>query len=261
MSAARFEFTRHAIGRFVERHAPSLSFDEAKDRLVELAVFAESVTGRVREGCALWQIANPPMRLVIKEDDGTLVCVTILPAQASFGDDFAGDLSADEVVDAYERAKARFVPRPPKPIDKQRGVPAMPSGAGLLTIGQQQALRGQLADIMLQLLREQKINRQISTEIAALRKRLKGNQAHLETVVANGAKKVPEKTLKKQQAHGKLMEEEKRFYSRVVRFLLPYVIERRDDPEISQLLLDLRERNTGMLNPDAFLRSWEWRKT
>jgi hypothetical protein len=76
----RIEVTRHAAERFVQRHAPALSVDEATRFLAEATPGAGVLRERTFSGHEQRQLAEPRCILVVKRDPGGgLAVVTVLP--------------------------------------------------------------------------------------------------------------------------------------------------------------------------------------
>lgn len=75
----RIEFTEHAILRFIERHAPQMSMEEARDYLSTAASGAVRLKAKTIRGQTQWHIPANQIVLVTKPDGQEHVCVTILP--------------------------------------------------------------------------------------------------------------------------------------------------------------------------------------
>jgi hypothetical protein len=112
-------FTVHAIERFIERHAPELTYDEARKYLEENAEQASRLRQRTVLGQEQWQIAEPPCVLVVKTTHTGRVCVTVLPAPEHFG-----GITEDEM-EIIREASARLPPIevPPPSPPKPKGPP------------------------------------------------------------------------------------------------------------------------------------------
>lgn len=95
---AKLAITDHAISRFIERHAPGLTFAAARDLIEERAQHAQRLETRTVVGDMQWRITDPDCILVVKRDSergraagrkyrdrpgtqgaGGLVVVTVLP--------------------------------------------------------------------------------------------------------------------------------------------------------------------------------------
>jgi len=74
-------FTNHAVVRFVDRHAPQMSFEEAAAHLREVSADAVQLRERTLHGELQYRINDPRCVLVVKRDRRLheLVCVTVLP--------------------------------------------------------------------------------------------------------------------------------------------------------------------------------------
>ena len=77
----RFDFTDHAVARFIERHAPSMTISDARLLLAEAAPRAARLRTKTYGGQERWQLDEPRCILVCKREEGLIVCVTILPPQ------------------------------------------------------------------------------------------------------------------------------------------------------------------------------------
>ncbi len=73
---SRFAFSRHAMQRYIQRIAPQLDLDGARDALE--ASEPIKLRQRGRGATTLWLIGPPQAYLVTKPQDGTEVCVTVL---------------------------------------------------------------------------------------------------------------------------------------------------------------------------------------
>jgi len=69
----------HAVERFVQRHAPEMSFNEAKSLLIRRSLDAVPLKQKTINGDNQWQISNPDIVLVGKYVRGRVICKTILP--------------------------------------------------------------------------------------------------------------------------------------------------------------------------------------
>lgn len=79
MSEPQPIITKHAVERFVQRHAPYLTVGQAFWHLRRAARFAAHLKAKTVLGHHQWQIDDPSCVLVIKEDRGRMICVTVLP--------------------------------------------------------------------------------------------------------------------------------------------------------------------------------------
>lgn len=71
--------TRHAVDRFVQHHAPHLTAKQAFRLLLEAAPRAAHLKAKTILGDHQWQLEDPECVLVMKEDHGRMICVTVLP--------------------------------------------------------------------------------------------------------------------------------------------------------------------------------------
>lgn len=71
--------TRHAVDRFVQRHAQHLTAEQALEHLLREAPRAAHLKARTILGHQQWRLENPDCVLVMKEARGRMVCVTVLP--------------------------------------------------------------------------------------------------------------------------------------------------------------------------------------
>jgi hypothetical protein len=79
MSRALVVITRHAVSRFIKRHAPHLSEGEAKRHLEQAAATAGHLKEKTVLGQHQWQVEDPHCVLVMKQDGRKMICVTVLP--------------------------------------------------------------------------------------------------------------------------------------------------------------------------------------
>jgi hypothetical protein len=79
MSQALLIITRHAVDRFVERHAPHLTAEQALRFLLQEAPRAAHLKAKTMLGHHQWQLEDPDCVLVMKEDNRRMICVTVLP--------------------------------------------------------------------------------------------------------------------------------------------------------------------------------------
>jgi hypothetical protein len=96
-----FQFTRHAVYRFMERVRPAASLREALTELQHLASLAMPMTRRTRYGQKLWRVDDPHMYLITKPDDDAIVVVTIID-----GIDGNEEEAIEEVAEAYRRLRS-----------------------------------------------------------------------------------------------------------------------------------------------------------
>lgn len=75
----RAKITDHAVQRFVERHAPHMSFEEARRHLYRASAHSNKLKEKTLRGQFQWEINDPYCVLVIKFDRGNPICVTVLP--------------------------------------------------------------------------------------------------------------------------------------------------------------------------------------
>jgi hypothetical protein len=75
--------TRHAVDRFVERHAPHLTAGEAFRHLLQELPNAAHLKAKTLLGHHQWQIRDPDCVLVLRENCGRMICVTVLPEPES----------------------------------------------------------------------------------------------------------------------------------------------------------------------------------
>lgn len=133
-------FTRHAVERFIKRHAPGMSEAEAIAHLV--AAQAIPLKERTLLGQQQFQIENPRCVLVMKRDHhskrtGKRICVTVLPdRQNSFGwredeqgivNEWLADKAASEVKAQVTKANAA----PYVPVKRQEPAPKPPPKVAL----------------------------------------------------------------------------------------------------------------------------------
>lgn len=71
--------TRHAVDRFVQRHAPHLTAKQAYQLLLQEVPRAAHLKAKTILGHHQWQLDHPECVLVMKEDNGRMICVTVLP--------------------------------------------------------------------------------------------------------------------------------------------------------------------------------------
>ena len=71
----------HAAHRFIKRHAPEMSFHEAKSYLREKAPEATPLKEKTIKGSPQWLLEDPRCVLVMRNDrrQRLIVCVTVLP--------------------------------------------------------------------------------------------------------------------------------------------------------------------------------------
>lgn len=69
----------HAVSRFVQRHAPEMTFREAKSLLIKRSLHAVALKQKTVKGDNQWRITDPDVILVGKYVNNGIVCVTILP--------------------------------------------------------------------------------------------------------------------------------------------------------------------------------------
>ncbi len=82
----RIYFSDHAVERFIERHAPDMTPEEAREHLEQEGPRAIRLRERTILGQEQWQLQDPPCVLVIKNsDDAGRVCKTILPTRQNHG--------------------------------------------------------------------------------------------------------------------------------------------------------------------------------
>jgi len=76
-----FDFSDHAIQRFIERHAPGLNTVEAHAVLIDAATHrAAKLKSRTLRGDQQWQLRNPDVVIVTKTDAGRIIVKTVLPS-------------------------------------------------------------------------------------------------------------------------------------------------------------------------------------
>jgi hypothetical protein len=71
--------TRHAVERFVQRHAPHMTAKEAYQHLCVAWRSAAHLRAKTILGHHQWQLRDPDCVLVLRENGGRLICVTVLP--------------------------------------------------------------------------------------------------------------------------------------------------------------------------------------
>lgn len=71
--------TRHAVDRFVQRHAPHMTVQEAFRHLCDAWPTAAHLKAKTLLGHHQWQLRDPDCVLVLRENRGRLICVTVLP--------------------------------------------------------------------------------------------------------------------------------------------------------------------------------------
>lgn len=86
--------TQHAINRFIQRHAPEMSYDQAKRHLQTESRQAAHLRNKSVNGQSQWRLDNPNCILVMKRDGRDDICVTVLPYD-SYGD--PSELGYDDV--------------------------------------------------------------------------------------------------------------------------------------------------------------------
>lgn len=111
----RIGFTEHAIDRFVERHAPELSREEARNFLAEAAQSAVKLRQKTYSGQFQWQVEDSGIILVTKRDAGEDVCVTVLPQPEQHG------ISEEEMELMREYALVQPSVPPPAPQRNKQG--------------------------------------------------------------------------------------------------------------------------------------------
>jgi hypothetical protein len=75
----------HAVNRFVQRHAPEMTFNDAKSLLIRRSLHAVALKQKTIKGDNQWRISDPDVILVGKYVNNGIVCVTILPEPEFFG--------------------------------------------------------------------------------------------------------------------------------------------------------------------------------
>jgi hypothetical protein len=70
--------TNHAVDRYIQRHAPSLSFASAKARILTELSGAMLLRQRTHRGDFRWLVPGLDAVAIVKEDDGRVV-VTVEP--------------------------------------------------------------------------------------------------------------------------------------------------------------------------------------
>lgn len=131
ISTKRIDFSDHAVERYIVRHRPELSYQQALAEPDDLGLAATPLKRRTLAGQALWQAGGePPILLVVKPDRGVNVCVTVLPPGASGTetDDGPDDDEAAEMIAAYQRLHPT-PPEAPAPPPAPAPAPAPPVDA------------------------------------------------------------------------------------------------------------------------------------
>jgi len=242
---SRFEFTDHAVVRYRERYRPDLAFDDARAELEQVSDGAERVEGRVGGGATLYQVANPPMRLVVKRDHDASVCVTVLPAAATFGDRLDG-VTADEVLLSYQRATAH--------VSKgKRGADGEMDGS--LTLAEQRQLRRQVANLGLIREEAEQARRAFKAERAGLNGRISKLEGEVARWKAKWAAPSPIAMQGKTRAQQHLarMEHEREAFRKIVRACMPFLNEGRGLPDVDEVLAAIEATDSSILDPKAWL--------
>jgi type IV secretory pathway VirB10-like protein len=113
---ARILFSDHAVERFIERHAPEMSLEEARQHLENEGQRAVRLRERTILGQEQWELQNPKCILVIKNsDDAGRVCKTVLPNRQTYGQFTEDEL---EII----REASELYP-PIRPIEASNHVP------------------------------------------------------------------------------------------------------------------------------------------
>lgn len=73
-----FEFTHHAIDRYIKRIEPGLSYNEGKLKLEQLAHQVTPIKTKTAKGQHQWLCNNPPCAFVTKHVHRAYLVVTIL---------------------------------------------------------------------------------------------------------------------------------------------------------------------------------------
>lgn len=122
-------FTEHAIERYVRRHAPGMTLDEARKRLEDAAASATKLKARTVRGHTQWEIVSLGVVAVTKRDPGKTedVVVTILPAYENWLQEVIDDESAEALKKYDAEGRVRGVPNPASAeIHKKRDPSCMP---------------------------------------------------------------------------------------------------------------------------------------
>lgn len=73
------KITVHAADRFIQRHAPHMSLQEARNFLHRASIRSNRLKEKTQKGQFQWEISDPRCVLVIKFDKNEPICVTVLP--------------------------------------------------------------------------------------------------------------------------------------------------------------------------------------
>ncbi len=88
MANIKFIISDHALEQFRERCSPNLPFQLAKKRLFQALYEGHSIKEKSLLGSDLWQLSGYVQKAVVRRDNGTTVCVTVLPENKELSDDF-----------------------------------------------------------------------------------------------------------------------------------------------------------------------------
>ena len=128
----RIGFTEHAIDRFIQRHAPELSREEAKAFLEDAALSAVKLRQKTFDGQFQWQVQETGIVLVTKPDSGEHVCVTVLPRPEAKG-------PSEEELELMREYAITQPPSPPEPKTKLfRKAPAAEGSQTVFTLSKKQ---------------------------------------------------------------------------------------------------------------------------
>jgi hypothetical protein len=115
----RFEFTNHAIQRFIERHAPEMSAETARELLTDAATHrAAKIKSRSFRGDQQWQLRNPDVVLVTTTDDGRIIVKTVLPKAHAGLTAYEAEIVSDFLARPSVAAKLQAV-QPPDNVPKR----------------------------------------------------------------------------------------------------------------------------------------------
>ena len=111
---ASIYFTIHAVDRYKSRWRPNYSNRAALSELIIAAKDATCQKKRTACGQAIWHATTrdgDSLRLVTKNDDRRIVCVTILPQVGEIDDEDEGPVGAPvtllQQIEAWERDRKR----------------------------------------------------------------------------------------------------------------------------------------------------------
>ncbi len=121
----RIFVTAHAVDQFIARWRPDLSLAEARAHLEDQAQRAVNLRERTGAGQRMWQLVDPPAKVVVKDDPRERVVVTVLPPGA--GQARAVDADLPAAAETFWRASSPTPALPPPtPIPAPPLAPSAP---------------------------------------------------------------------------------------------------------------------------------------